>query len=401
MPDIGGKASADCSSARKVFRLTPATDSGRIIGVTRSGLNFYHDMSRIYTVLVVGLGKRGLHHAAFFKANPRFELAGIASRDQTRLQGALAKLGSVPGSTDIRALALSTKPDVFCFCTPPNVRLGLIQLGIECGAKLIAFEKPVVLTSAELFAMHDLIRKAGVKAVVSHQHRYGVHYRKVKEIIAGGALGRVHTVYGTATGWMTHLLSHMIDYTRWYNGEAEARWVMAQAAGRAKLTDNHPSPDYIAGFVQFANGVRGIYECGAGAPDQPEVAKWWGKNRMGAQGTEGFAEVLTNGGWRAVTRSGGYQSGDGAMNYDLDMPPYIQDMADWLDDDKKVHPCNFESACRGAEIMLAMQRSVADGGQISLPLASGADEQAMLKARLADRPVLVSCELNRKEFGLA
>jgi len=175
---------------------------------------------------------------------------------------------------------------------------------------------------------------------------------------------------------------------------------MAQAAGRTKFADNHPSPDYIAGFVQFANGVRGIYECGAGAPDQPEVAKWWGKNRIGAQGTEGFAELLTNGGWRAVTRSGGYQSGEGAMNYDLDMPPYIQEMADWLDDDKKVHPCNFEHACLGAEIMLAMQRSAAQGGQVALPLRDGADEQALLKSRLADQPILVSCEQNRKEFGL-
>ena len=181
------------------------------------------------------------------------------------------------------------------------------------------------------------------------------------------------------------MLSHLIDYTCWFNNYAPATWAMAQAAGRAKLGDNHPSPDYIAGFVQFANGVRGIYECGAGAPDQPEVAKWWGKNRIGAQGTEGFAEVLTNGGWRAVTKSGGYQSGEGAMNYDLDMPPYIQEMADWLDDSKKVHQCNFDHACLGAEIMLAMQRSAAEGGQVALPLASGADEQALLKAK-AGRP---------------
>ena len=86
---------------------------------------------------------------------------------------------------------------------------------------------------------------------------------------------------------------------------------MAQAAGRLKLADNHPSPDYIAGFVQYANGVRGVYECGAGAPDQPEVGKWWGKCRMGAQGTDGFAEVLTNGGWRAVTKDG-VQRGEAA-----------------------------------------------------------------------------------------
>jgi predicted dehydrogenase len=175
---------------------------------------------------------------------------------------------------------------------------------------------------------------------------------------------------------------------------------MAQAAGRAKFADNHPSPDYIAGVAQFANGVRGLYECGAGAPDQPEVAKWWGKCRLGAQGTEGFAEVLTNGGWRAVTKSGGYQSGEGAMNYDLDMPPYIQEMADWLDDERKVHPCTFARAAQGAEIMFALQRSAAEGGQVALPLAASADEQALLQAKVPDRPVLVSCEQNKKEFGL-
>jgi predicted dehydrogenase len=354
-----------------------------------------------YSVLVVGMGKRGMHHAVSFNANPNFQVVGICDIDAGRLDAAAAKLGNPQKGSDAMALAKATKPDVFCFTTLPNLRTPMIQAAIECGAKMLAFEKPVSLTSAELFLIRDMIRKAGVKAVVSHQHRYGVHYRKVKEIVASGALGRVHTVYGSATGWMTHMLSHLIDYSCWYNDYAPAAWVMAQAAGCKKFSDNHPSPDYIGGFVQFTNGVRGIYECGAGAPDQPEVAKWWGKNRIGAQGTEGFAEVLTNGGWRAVTKSGGFQSGEGAMNYDLDMPPYIQEMADWLKDDSKPHSCNFDHACLGAEIMLAMQRSAAEGGQVALPLTFGTDEQALLKAKLADKPVLVSCPQNAKEFGLA
>ncbi len=357
-------------------------------------------MSKTYSVVVVGMGKRGMHHAAAFNANPQFKVTGICDIDATRLAAAAAKLGNPATGTDAGALAKQVQPDVFCFCTMPNLRTPMIQAGLAAGAKLIAFEKPVALTSAELHAVRDLIRAAGAKAVVSHQHRYGAHYQKVKEIVASGALGRVHTVYGTATGWMTHMLSHMIDYSCWFNDYAPGVWALAQAAGRAKLGDNHPSPDYIAGFVQFANGVRGIYECGAGAPDQPEVAKWWGKNRIGAQGTEGFAEVLTNGGWRAVTKRGGAQSGEGAMNYDLDMPPYIADMAAWLDDDARVHPCNLEHACLGAEIMLALQRSACEGGQVALPLVGGADEQALLKAKIADRPVLVSCEQNKKEFGL-
>ncbi|OGV52712.1 MAG: hypothetical protein A2X49_16760 [Lentisphaerae bacterium GWF2_52_8] len=172
---------------------------------------------------------------------------------------------------------------------------------------------------------------------------------------------------------------------------------MAQAAGRIKLADNHPSPDYISGVVQFANGVRGYYEAGAGAPDQPEVAKWWGKCRMGAQGTDGFAEVLTNGGWRAVTKSGSW-SGEGVMNYDLDMPPYIQEIADWLIDSRKVHQCNFESAYKGAEIMFALQQSVINGGQVALPLLAATDEQKGLKEKLSEQKVLLSSPVNSKEF---
>ena len=356
-------------------------------------------MSQKYRVVVVGMGKRGMHHALAFQANGRFEVAGVCDIDPARLDAAAAKFGAAKG-TDVRQLCASVKPDVFCFCTLPNLRTPMIQAGIEGGARLIAFEKPVALTSREGFEVKRLLDAAHVKAVVSHQHRYGEHYRKVKEIVASGALGRVHTVYGTSTGWMTHMLSHLIDYTRWFNNEAPAEWAMAQAAGRGKLADNHPSPDYIAGFVQFANGVRGVYECGAGAPDVPESEAWWRKCRIGAQGTDGFAEVITGGGWRAVTKEGA-SSGPGNMNYDLDMPPYVEEIADWLDDDKKLHSCNFDSAYAGFEIMMGLCRSAATGGQTALPLTGPLDEVELLKTHLADRPVLLSSPVNAKEYGVA
>jgi predicted dehydrogenase len=352
-----------------------------------------------YRVVVVGMGKRGMHHAAAFHANPHFEVAGLCDIDPARLAAAAAKFGDPPTGTDAAALAAAVKPDVFCFCTLPNLRLPMVRAGVEGGARLIAFEKPVALTSNEAFQVRRLLNTAGVKAVVSHQHRYGAHYRKVAQIAASGALGRIHTVYGSATGWMTHMLSHLVDYARWYAGAPDAQWAMAQAAGRAKFADNHPSPDYLAGVVQFAGGIRGCFEVGAGAPDQPEVAKWWGKNRIGVQGTEGFAEVLTNGGWRALSRRDGYQSGEGAMDYAADMPPYIQDMADWLDG-TRVHPCNFDSAYQGFEITAALQRSAAQGGQVALPLTAPADEQALLRGAISDRAVLVSGDVNKKEYGL-
>jgi len=337
-----------------------------------------------YSVVVVGLGKRGIHHADAFWNNRRFQIIGLCDHHPERLEAAAKQFGKPETDTQPAALLQRVQPDVFCFCTQPQMRLDLIRLGVESGARLIAFEKPLALSTNEALQIMELVRKAEVKTVVSHQHRYGEHYQRVKEIVASGAIGRVHTVYGTATGWMMHLFSHLIDYARWYNDNAEAEWVVGQAAGREKLADNHPSPDYVAGLVQFSNGVRGVFESGEGAPDVPEVEYWWRKCRVGAQGTEGFAEVLTGGGWRAVTRnSAGIISGVGCMNYSHDMPPYVQEMAEWLDDPKKVHPCSGESAYKGFEIMMGICRSAARGGKVKLPLGAGEPELEALSRVLA------------------
>jgi predicted dehydrogenase len=353
-------------------------------------------MTTPYRVLVVGMGKRGMHHATWFHANDRFQLVGICDIDRSRLEAAAPRLGHPAIGTDAAEMVQALRPDVFCFATLPTLRLEMVKIGVASGARLIAFEKPVAMSSAEAMAIKQLLDASGVKAVVSHQHRYGVHYQKVAEIVASGALGRIHTIYASATGWMLHMLSHLIDYMRWYNGNAPAEWAMAQAAGRGKLADIHTSPDYLGGFIQFANGVRGIVECGAGAPDVPEVDYWWRKARISVYGTEGHAEVLTGSGWRAVTSRGAW-SGPGCMNYDLDMPPYIQDMADWLDGVKE-HPCNFASAYAGHEIMMALVRSVVEGCQVALPLTDGQDELALLKEKLPARPVLLSSPVNAREY---
>jgi predicted dehydrogenase len=337
---------------------------------------------RPYTVAIAGLGKRGTHHADAFAKNPRFQLVGLCDLNQERVDAARQTFGVALGTFgDAARMLADTKPDVFVFCTLPPVRLDLIRAGVEAGVKLIAYEKPMATSTNEALEMMRLLREAGVKSVVSHQHRYGEHYQKVKDIIASGAIGRVHTVYGHATGWMMHMLTHLIDYMRWYNDEAAAEWVVGQADGKEKFADVHASPDYIAGLIQFANGVRGVVECGAGAPDVPEVDYWWRKCRIGAQGTEGFAEVLTGGGWRAVTRDG-VQSGPGCMDYAHDMPPYVQQIADWLDDPARVHPCNGESAFQGFQIAMAMCRSVVRRGKVSLPLGPGEPELEALKAAL-------------------
>ena len=99
----------------------------------------------------------------------------------------------------------------------------------------------------------------------------------------------------------------------------------------------------------------------------------------------------------AVTRDG-VQSGPGGMDYEHDMPPYVQEMADWLDDDNKPHPLRFERAFHGLEIMSALYRSAIQGGQIALPLTAGMDELDGLRGRVPDRKVLMTLTDSAKEY---
>ena len=86
------------------------------------------------------------------------------------------------------------------------------------------------------------------------------------------------------------------------------------------------------------------------------------------------------------------------MNYDQDMPRYIQEMADWLDRGK-VHPCCFENAYAGFEVMMGMLRSAARGGQVTLPLLDGANELEELQRALSGAPLQVTLEESRKEYS--
>jgi hypothetical protein len=63
-----------------------------------------------------------------------------------------------------------------------------------------------------------------------------------------------------------------------------------------------------------------------------------------------------------------------------------------------MHPCAFAHAYQGFEIMAAMYRSAAEGGQVALPLTNGVDEIAMLKEKVPDRRVLMPIPESAKEY---
>jgi predicted dehydrogenase len=324
---------------------------------------------KIYTVAIAGCGKRGKLYAEQFAKNPRFKVVGLSDPVKEAAEAASKLCGGGQIFDSSEAMLKATKPDIFSFCTPPTIRMPLIKQGVENGVKLIAYEKPMAASFNEAMEIRELVNKAGVKTIQSHQRKYNVQFQEAKKIVDSGACGRIHTVYAQCGGWFMHMATHLADYMRFFINEAEAEYVIGQVHGREKLTDNHPSPDYACAIVGFKGGIRGFMETGYLAPDVPEVDYWWRKVRVGVQGTDGFAEAFVGGGWRAVTKStGAVGSNEGTWDGDHEQAPYINDIARWLDGEIANHPCNGEGGYKDEEIAMAMLRSAIFRKKIDLPM---------------------------------
>lgn len=339
-----------------------------------------------YTVAILGCGPRGKNHVeAFLKNSDRFNVVAICDKDPERLKNIASQLNITATYTDAEIMLSQKRPDVFCFATPPHIRLELIKTGIKYGVKAIAYEKPMAISLAEAKEIYELCRKAGVKTIISHQHKYGSHWKKVKEIVDSGEIGKVHTIHATAKGWLLQYGTHLLDYMMFLNGKYRGLWVAGHVHGKEKLSDNHPSPDYVMGQIEFENGVRGIIECGTLAPDQPGENPFWFNAGITVYGSCGYAQAIVGTGWRAVTKSSsGLAQGAGCFDVEKDQAPYIRDLADWLDDPSKVHPCNGEITYHGFELMMGICLSALDKKKISVPVKTNEPIIERLKQELPD-----------------
>jgi predicted dehydrogenase len=313
-----------------------------------------------YKAVVLGAGWRGQGHIRAFLANAdRFELSAVCDQNTARMKKTLAELGvSLPVYADADAMLAAERPEVFCFATQPDVRLALVKLGVRHGVRAIAYEKPMAISLAEAREICAVCDRAGVKQIVCHQHKYGGHWQKVRELVRSGQLGRVRQIHATSKGWFYHYVTHLVDYAMWLMDYPGPQWIVGHIHGRTQLKNQHSSPDYVMGQVGFDNGVRAIFECGPLAPSRG-VENFWYDAGATVLGSEGFAEVIVGAGWRARTAGASATAQDSSVSLSEigDTIPYIADLARWLDDDAQVHPCNGALAYRGFEVAMGMLQS--------------------------------------------
>ena len=325
-----------------------------------------------YTVAQAGLGSRGKTHLLGIKGNAdRLVLSAVCDINKERLDLISKEFNVDKAYIDADTMLAEIKPDIFVFVTQPDVRIEMIKLAVKHNIKAVAFEKPMATSLKEAAEITRLCEENNIKTVVSHQQKYLTSMQKMKSIIDAGDIGDITQINVSTQAWMSQLGTHFMDYAIWANNGEKAKWVVGHIHGRDKLTDNHPSPDYIMGQVDFANGVRLFLENGYLSKSYVS-GEFWVDNRLTVYGTKGYAWAETNGAWGACVNGQlrGEQGGTwGEQEPGLQIP-YFRDFADWLDDNSKIHPCNISAAYHGYEILEALCVSALDNKPMNLPISA-------------------------------
>lgn len=164
---------------------------------------------------VIGYGPQhhfGWAHAAWIEATAGLRLVAICDRDSARAEVARHDFPHVRTTTDPVDLWRDPEVDLVSIVTPHHTHCPLALAAFEAG-KHVVVEKAMCLSVAEATRMIDAARAAGKTLAVHHNRRHDGNYRRIRELVQGGALGEVFHIELYAGGFFE-------PQTGWYRDKA-------------------------------------------------------------------------------------------------------------------------------------------------------------------------------------
>ncbi|MGI6535182.1 MAG: Gfo/Idh/MocA family protein [Eggerthellaceae bacterium] len=121
------------------------------------------------------------------------ELAGIYNRTRSKAQDFTSRYGHGRVYDTMEELLADPSIDIVYVATPPNCHLKEAKAVAEAG-KHCYLEKPIALSWEEGQQIRATFQKSGTRCFVAHYRRGMPRYRKAKELIDAGTLGKVRGV---------------------------------------------------------------------------------------------------------------------------------------------------------------------------------------------------------------
>lgn len=148
---------------------------------------------------LIGLGGMGRGHLAKENALEEVRIVGVADVSPEAVRRASEEYG-VKGYPDHRALMDSGEVEAVLIATPHPFHAPIAIDAMKRGLHVLS-EKPIAVTVSEADAMIETARQAGVQLGVMFQTRTGSVYRRARELLTSGAIGRIYRSTIVATHW--------------------------------------------------------------------------------------------------------------------------------------------------------------------------------------------------------
>ncbi|MEV6641805.1 Gfo/Idh/MocA family oxidoreductase [Amycolatopsis sp. NPDC051371] len=179
---------------------------------------------------IVGLGSRAQLFARALAGSPQAELAAFCDHNETRMRVHNGWLGaSVPGyrPADFSAMLAKERIDVVVVCTPDHTHADYVVAALHAGCDVVT-EKPMTTDIEGARRILAARRETGRSVRVAFNYRYNPVHRRVRELLAAGAIGEIGSV---EFSWLLDT-AHGADYfRRWHREKANSGGLLVHKSG--------------------------------------------------------------------------------------------------------------------------------------------------------------------------
>ncbi|MEW5987303.1 MAG: inositol 2-dehydrogenase [Chloroflexota bacterium] len=250
---------------------------------------------------VIGAGRIGKIHAETIATRVAgAELAAVADVDRPAAQELAGRFHTPVVTADYRDLLDDSTIDAVAICSATDTHAPIIQAAAAAG-KHIFCEKPIDHDLGRIDASLQAVEAAGVKLLVGFNRRFDPNFRKVRELVAAGKVGRPHLLRITSRdpapppieyvkvsgGLFLDMTIHDFDMARFLIGSEVEEVYTAAAVLVDPAIGAAGDVDTAVIILKFRNGVIGTI-------DNSRQAVYGYDQRVEVFGSAGMVAVANN-----------------------------------------------------------------------------------------------------------
>lgn len=267
----------------------------------------------------IGLGRLGYEHASNIAARvPGAELTALCELDARKLAEAAKEMNVAYTYTDYEEMCKNPELDAICIVSPSAFHTDHIRIAMEHG-KHVFCEKPLDTTVQQCFRAEQIVKSHTDKIfMLGFMRRYDISYRKAKEKIDRGDIGRIILIRAYTQdpiasiestlkfaphsgGQFLDMCVHDIDLCHWLTGGKKPQnlWAIGGCFAYPEYRQWNDG-DNVSCLIQYEDDTMAFLFAGRTAAQgcnvETEIIGTKGSLRIGSVGTDSMLEVLNGNG---------------------------------------------------------------------------------------------------------